>query len=245
MRPRRKPRLRRLPCVFQSPCLWLRSFLTSSPSPKPGRSSLSRILPLSSPSSSRTFGTSFFSLLFAISTSARLSLSLWSFVNLRRSIGSQSTFLPSFLPLHDIHLDHGVASASRARPVLGHKRRRRVLDGRDRPPWNITLSSRRYQLPSIPQCQILRRRRGWRYVSSISSKCTLLISIILVADDTAAINAAISAGKRCNPSECRGSVVSPATVYFPSGSVAPEFVRNTSGQANLKPQHVSRLRFHH
>lgn len=79
----------------------------------------------------------------------------------------------------------------------------------------------------------------------MSSKCFLLISSILVADDTAAINAAISAGKRCSPGECKGSVVSPATVYFPSGSVPPEFVGNTSGQANLKPQHVSRLRFHH
>lgn len=40
-----------------------------------------------------------------------------------------------------------------------------------------------------------------------------------VTDDTAAINAAISAGVRCAPGVCKGSTLSPATVYFPSGYV--------------------------
>ncbi|KAK7413340.1 hypothetical protein QQX98_007783 [Neonectria punicea] len=39
-----------------------------------------------------------------------------------------------------------------------------------------------------------------------------------VTDDTAAINAAISAGSRCAPGVCKGSTISPATVYFPSGT---------------------------
>ncbi|CAI6096608.1 unnamed protein product [Clonostachys chloroleuca] len=39
-----------------------------------------------------------------------------------------------------------------------------------------------------------------------------------VTDDTMAINAAISAGQRCAPGLCKGSVVSPATVYFPPGT---------------------------
>ncbi|KAF7550788.1 hypothetical protein G7Z17_g5481 [Cylindrodendrum hubeiense] len=39
-----------------------------------------------------------------------------------------------------------------------------------------------------------------------------------VTDDTAAINAAISAGSRCTPGICKGSTISPATVYFPSGT---------------------------
>jgi hypothetical protein len=38
-----------------------------------------------------------------------------------------------------------------------------------------------------------------------------------VTDDTNAINAAISAGTRCIPGVCRGSIISPATVYIPSG----------------------------
>ncbi|KAJ4131696.1 hypothetical protein NW768_005892 [Fusarium equiseti] len=38
-----------------------------------------------------------------------------------------------------------------------------------------------------------------------------------VTDDTNAINAAISAGTRCIPGVCRGSTISPATVYIPSG----------------------------
>ncbi|KAH7126232.1 pectate lyase superfamily protein-domain-containing protein [Dactylonectria estremocensis] len=39
-----------------------------------------------------------------------------------------------------------------------------------------------------------------------------------VTDDTAAINAAIRAGSRCAPGICKGSTISPATVYFPSGT---------------------------
>ena len=41
----------------------------------------------------------------------------------------------------------------------------------------------------------------------------------LVTDDTIAINAAISAGVRCAPGVCKGSTLSPATVYFPAGCV--------------------------
>lgn len=41
-----------------------------------------------------------------------------------------------------------------------------------------------------------------------------------IADDTAAINAAISAGDRCGfGGDCEGATTSPATVYFPAGSV--------------------------
>ncbi|KAF7557490.1 hypothetical protein G7046_g6044 [Stylonectria norvegica] len=39
-----------------------------------------------------------------------------------------------------------------------------------------------------------------------------------VTDDTDAINAAISAGVRCAPGVCKGSTLSPATVYIPSGT---------------------------
>ncbi|KAI5467799.1 pectate lyase superfamily protein-domain-containing protein [Mariannaea sp. PMI_226] len=39
-----------------------------------------------------------------------------------------------------------------------------------------------------------------------------------VTDDTAAINAAISAGVRCAPGVCMGSTLSPATVYIPAGT---------------------------
>ncbi|KAF5021729.1 hypothetical protein F66182_6230 [Fusarium sp. NRRL 66182] len=39
-----------------------------------------------------------------------------------------------------------------------------------------------------------------------------------VTDDTAAINAAISEGVRCIPGVCKGSTISPATVYIPSGT---------------------------
>ncbi|EEU40448.1 uncharacterized protein NECHADRAFT_32673 [Fusarium vanettenii 77-13-4] len=39
-----------------------------------------------------------------------------------------------------------------------------------------------------------------------------------VADDTAAINAAISAGVRCISGVCKGSTISPALVYIPSGT---------------------------
>lgn len=38
-----------------------------------------------------------------------------------------------------------------------------------------------------------------------------------ITDDTAAINRAISSGKRCGPGECKGETTSPATVYFPPG----------------------------
>ncbi|KAF4454126.1 hypothetical protein F53441_3312 [Fusarium austroafricanum] len=38
-----------------------------------------------------------------------------------------------------------------------------------------------------------------------------------VADNTAAINAAISEGVRCVPSVCKGSTKSPATAYIPPG----------------------------
>ncbi|APA15899.1 hypothetical protein sscle_15g106690 [Sclerotinia sclerotiorum 1980 UF-70] len=39
-----------------------------------------------------------------------------------------------------------------------------------------------------------------------------------VTDDTAAINKAISSGKRCEPSVCSSTTTSPAVVYFPSGT---------------------------
>ncbi|KAH6900791.1 pectate lyase superfamily protein-domain-containing protein [Thelonectria olida] len=39
-----------------------------------------------------------------------------------------------------------------------------------------------------------------------------------VTDDTAAINAAISAGVRCAPGVCMGSTLTPATVYIPAGT---------------------------
>ncbi|KAF7338693.1 Exo-beta-1,3-glucanase [Mycena venus] len=39
-----------------------------------------------------------------------------------------------------------------------------------------------------------------------------------VTDDTAAINAAITAGSRCGGGSCGSSTVSPAVVYFPSGT---------------------------
>jgi len=39
-----------------------------------------------------------------------------------------------------------------------------------------------------------------------------------VADDTAAINNAISSGGRCGPGTCQSSTTSPAVVYFPSGT---------------------------
>lgn len=52
--------------------------------------------------------------------------------------------------------------------------------------------------------------------------------LLLVTDDTAAINAAISAGNRCSPGVCKGSVISPATVYFPSGYVLKVFVVQAS-----------------
>lgn len=42
---------------------------------------------------------------------------------------------------------------------------------------------------------------------------------MIVTDDTAAINAAISAGSRCSSGICKGSTISPATVYIPSGYV--------------------------
>ncbi|KAK3337737.1 pectate lyase superfamily protein-domain-containing protein [Cercophora scortea] len=39
-----------------------------------------------------------------------------------------------------------------------------------------------------------------------------------VADDTAAINAAISSGNRCGGTSCVGSTITPAVVYFPPGT---------------------------
>ncbi|KAH7195141.1 hypothetical protein BKA60DRAFT_194195 [Fusarium oxysporum] len=42
-----------------------------------------------------------------------------------------------------------------------------------------------------------------------------------VADDTDAINKAISSGGRCGGGKCTGSTIYPATVYFPP---APSFV---------------------
>ncbi|KAF8520004.1 exo-beta-1,3-glucanase [Hysterangium stoloniferum] len=39
-----------------------------------------------------------------------------------------------------------------------------------------------------------------------------------VTDDTAAINAAISAGSRCGNGDCQSSTLTPALVYFPSGT---------------------------
>lgn len=39
-----------------------------------------------------------------------------------------------------------------------------------------------------------------------------------VADDTAAINAAMSAGNRCGGYACVGSTTTPAIVYFPPGT---------------------------
>ncbi|KAK3695779.1 pectate lyase superfamily protein-domain-containing protein [Podospora appendiculata] len=39
-----------------------------------------------------------------------------------------------------------------------------------------------------------------------------------VTDDTAAINAAISSGNRCGGTNCVGSTITPAVVYFPSGT---------------------------
>lgn len=38
-----------------------------------------------------------------------------------------------------------------------------------------------------------------------------------MTDDTAAINAAISAGARCVPGSCAASTTTPAIVYFPAG----------------------------
>ncbi len=39
-----------------------------------------------------------------------------------------------------------------------------------------------------------------------------------MADDTAAINNAISSGGRCGPGVCQSSTTSPAVVYFPAGT---------------------------
>lgn len=41
---------------------------------------------------------------------------------------------------------------------------------------------------------------------------------ILVTDDTAAINAVISAGNRCGGPGCVGSTTTPAIIYFPPGT---------------------------
>jgi hypothetical protein len=39
-----------------------------------------------------------------------------------------------------------------------------------------------------------------------------------VTDDTAAINAAITAGNRCAPGSCGSTTTTPAIVYFPAGT---------------------------
>lgn len=39
-----------------------------------------------------------------------------------------------------------------------------------------------------------------------------------MTDDTAAINAAMSAGNRCGPGSCNSSTIVPAVVYFPAGT---------------------------
>ena len=39
-----------------------------------------------------------------------------------------------------------------------------------------------------------------------------------VTDDTAAINAAISSGNRCGPGHCASTTITPAIVYFPTGT---------------------------
>lgn len=39
-----------------------------------------------------------------------------------------------------------------------------------------------------------------------------------MTDDTAAINAAIASGNRCNPATCQSSTTTAAVVYFPSGT---------------------------
>lgn len=60
-------------------------------------------------------------------------------------------------------------------------------------------------------------------------------------DDTAAINAAISAGGRCAPGVCQSSTVTPAIVYFPAGtylvstSITPYYMTQLIGNPNELP----------
>jgi glucan 1,3-beta-glucosidase len=62
-----------------------------------------------------------------------------------------------------------------------------------------------------------------------------------VTDDTAAINAAISAGGRCAPGSCQGSTTTEALVYFPAGtylissSIIDYYLTQLIGNANCPP----------
>ncbi|CAA7270475.1 unnamed protein product [Cyclocybe aegerita] len=62
-----------------------------------------------------------------------------------------------------------------------------------------------------------------------------------VADDTAAINAAITSGGRCGGGGCRSSTVSPAIVYFPRGTylvsapIVPYYYTQLIGDAKNPP----------
>jgi glucan 1,3-beta-glucosidase len=65
-----------------------------------------------------------------------------------------------------------------------------------------------------------------------------------VTDDTAAINAAISAGNRCGPGTCSSSTTTPAVVYLPSGTYLvsspiidyyyTQIIGNPNGRAVIK-----------
>ncbi|KAF5373036.1 hypothetical protein D9758_001646 [Tetrapyrgos nigripes] len=62
-----------------------------------------------------------------------------------------------------------------------------------------------------------------------------------VTDDTAAINAAISTGNRCGQGSCSSSTVTPAVVYFPSGTylisspIIPYYYTQLIGDAKNPP----------
>ncbi|KAJ6547050.1 exo-beta-1,3-glucanase [Mycena capillaripes] len=62
-----------------------------------------------------------------------------------------------------------------------------------------------------------------------------------VTDDSAAINAAISAGSRCGSGSCASSTVTPAVVYFPSGTylvghaIIPYYYTQLIGDARHPP----------
>ncbi|KAG7425147.1 putative glucan endo-1,3-beta-glucosidase [Fusarium oxysporum f. sp. raphani] len=66
-------------------------------------------------------------------------------------------------------------------------------------------------------------KRSWSKVEIPSSRRVGLreLQSYGVADDTDAINKAISSGGRCGGGKCTGSTIYPATVYFPP---APSFV---------------------